>query len=164
MIPELHRPITVARIGPAGLEVAVKATEAECAALAHRLKLPAVLALTCDFRLERDSAGSLFAHGHLVARVVQVCVVTLDEFTNTVEDRFVVQCVEQGQESDEADPEAIDEIVYADGVLDLGEAAAEQLALALDPYPRAPGAEMPELTDKPAAHPFASLTGLRRRH
>jgi uncharacterized metal-binding protein YceD (DUF177 family) len=164
MDPELHRPVTVARIGPAGLEMTVKATEAECTALAHRMKLPAVLSLLCEFRLERDSTGSLFADGHLLARVVQVCVVSLDEFANTIEDRFVVRCVEQGHESDETDPEAVDEIVYTDGILDLGEAAAEQLALALDPYPRAPGVEMPEVSDEPAAHPFAALTGLRRGH
>ena len=164
MIPEMHRPVLLARVGPAGLEVAVNATDAECAALAHRMNLPALLALSCDFRLERDSAGSLLAHGHLLARVVQVCVVSLDEFTATVEDRFVVRCVEQGQESDQADPDALDEIVYADGVLDLGEAAAEQLALALDPYPRAPGVEMPDITDESADHPFATLAGLRQRH
>ena len=163
MIPELHRPISIAHVGPAGLEVVVKATDAECAALAHRMKLPGLLALSCDFRLERDGAGSLLAHGHLLARVVQVCVVSLDEFTDTVEERFVVRCVEQGQESEQAEPEALDEIGYADGILDLGEAAAEQLALALDPYPRAPGAEMPDITDAPTAHPFAALTGRRLR-
>ena len=50
-----------------------------------------------------------------------------------------MRCVPAGQESDDADPEAPDEIGYADGMLDLGEAAAEQLALALDPYPRSAG-------------------------
>lgn len=164
MTPELHRPVLVERIGRAGLEVTVEATSAECAALADRMQLPAVLELTCAFRLERDSAGSLFAHGHLQARVVQICVVSLDEFTDAVEDRFVVRCVEQGQESEDADPEALDEVVYADGVLDLGDAAAEQLALALDPYPRAPGAEMPNIAEQPAEHPFAALTARRQRH
>jgi Large ribosomal RNA subunit accumulation protein YceD len=164
MIPELHRPVQVARVGPFGLEFAVKATDAECAALAPRMKLPAIAALHCDFRLEWDSAGSLLAHGHLVARVVQVCVVSLEEFTDTVEDQFVVRCVEQGRESEQADPETPDEIVYADGILDLGEAAAQQLALALDPYPHAPGAEMPDIAEEPAAHPFATLAGLRQRH
>ena len=34
MIPELHRPIAIERIGPAGLDVTVEASAAECAALA----------------------------------------------------------------------------------------------------------------------------------
>ena len=46
-------------------------------------------------------------------------------------------------------------------VLDLGEAAAEQLALSLDPYPRAPGAELPEVATEAEANPFAAL---RRMH
>ncbi len=164
MIPDLHRPIAVDRVGTGGLDVLVEATPAECAALAIRMKLPAVTALTCRFRLERDSADSLHAHGHLLARVVQTCVVSLEDFTETVEDEFVVRCVEQGQESDHDDPESLDEIMFVDGILDLGEAAAEQLALALDPYPRAPGAEMPDIAEEPDAHPLAALRGLRQRH
>lgn len=164
MTPELHRPIAVARVGPAGLDVTVEATRAECAALAARMQLPAVLALTCRFRLERDTAGSLLAHGHLFARVVQTCVVSLEDFTDVVEDRFVVRCVEAGRESDDNDPCSLDEMVFADGVLDVGEAAAEQLALALDPYPRAPGAELPDIAEEPAAHPFSALRGPRQRN
>jgi Large ribosomal RNA subunit accumulation protein YceD len=164
MMPELHRLIAVQRIGPAGVDVTVEASDAECAALALRMKLPAVLALTCTFRLERDSAGILCAYGHLLAHVVQTCVVSLEEFTERIEERFAVRCVEAGQESDNADPEAPDEIVYTEGMLDLGEAAAEQLALALDPYPRAPGVEMPGLAEEPPPHPFAALTRRRQQH
>ncbi len=164
MIAELHRPIAVDRIGAAGLDVFVEATTAECAALAIRMKLPEVTALRCQFRLERDSADSLLAHGHLVAQVVQTCVVSLEDFAGVVEDRFTVRFVEAGQETDDNDPESVDEIAFVDGTLDLGEAAAEQLALALDPYPRAPDAVMPDISDEQAAHPFAALERLRRRH
>ena len=66
--------------------------------------------------------------------------------------------------TDVTDPESVDEIAFVDGTLDLGEAAAEQLALALDPYPRAPDAVMPDISDEQAAHPFAALERLRRRH
>lgn len=164
MTPELHRPIAVERVGPAGLDVMVEASAVECAALAQRMNLPAVLALTCRFRLERDTAGSLLAYAHLVARVVQTCVISLEDFTATIDERFVVRCVPDGEESDDADPEALDEITYADDTLDLGEAAAEQLALALDPYPRAPNAELPEIPDEPVEWPFDALAALRRRH
>jgi Large ribosomal RNA subunit accumulation protein YceD len=164
MIPELHRPLAVERVGLAGLDCVVEASRDECAALAHRMNLPAVLSLTCRFRLERDLAGALLAHSHLIARIVQTCVVSLDDFTTTVEERFVVRCVAQGMESDDPDPEAMDEIVCAGGIVDLGEAAAEQLALALDPYPRAPGAELPEIEAEPEPHQFASLDAFKRRH
>jgi uncharacterized metal-binding protein YceD (DUF177 family) len=164
MIPELHRPITVDHIGAAGLDVLVEATPAECAALAIRMKLPKVTALTCQFRLERDSADALLAHGHLVAHAVQTCVVSLEDFAEVIEDRFTVRFVEAGHETNNDDPDSLDEIAFVDGTIDLGEAAAEQLALALNPYPRAPGAEMPDISDEQVARPFAGLEGLRRRH
>jgi len=164
MIAELHRPIAVDRIGAAGLDVLVEATPAECAALAIRMKLPEVGTLTSQFRLEWDSAGSLLAHGQLVAHVVQTCVVSLEDFANVIKERFIVRFVEAGQESDNNDPESLDEISIVDGVIDLGEAAAEQLALAIDAYPRAPGAEMSAISDEQVTHPFAALEAMRRRH
>jgi uncharacterized metal-binding protein YceD (DUF177 family) len=164
MIPELHRPVAVERVGPAGLDMTVEASPAECAALAERMGLPAVLALTCAFHLGWDAAGTLLARGHLIARLMQTCVVSLDDFVSTVEERFAVRCVSDGEETDDADPESLDEITFVDGTLDLGEAAAEQLALALAPYPRAPDAVLPDISDDPEAQPFAALAALRRRH
>ena len=38
---------------------------------------------------------------------------------------------------------------------------AEQLALALDPYPRAPGAALPSEANDAAEHPMAGLAKLR---
>jgi len=164
MIPELHRPIAVERVGPAGYDVTIEASATECAALARRMDLPGVLALRCDFHLERDAAGGVIARGHLLARVVRTCVVSLEDFAAVVEERFTVRCVPEGAESEDDDPESPDEITYADDTLDLGEAAAEQLALALEPYPRAPGAVLPDLPDDVDATPFAALEALRRRH
>jgi hypothetical protein len=164
MTPELHRPVAVERVGPAGLEYVVEASRDECAALAQRMNLPAVLSLNCRFRLEQELAAALLVRGHLIARVVQTCVVSLDDFTTTVEEQFAVRCVAAGMETDNPDPEAMDEIVHAGGIVDLGEAAAEQLALALDPYPRAPGAELPDIEMEPEPHQFASLDALKRRH
>jgi uncharacterized metal-binding protein YceD (DUF177 family) len=164
MSPELHRPIAIDRVGPGGLDLMIDATAAECGALAQRMKLPAVLSLTCSFHLEREGAGVLLARGNLSARVVQTCVVSLEDFRALVEERFLVRCVPEGEETDNPDPDAPDEITYRDGTLDLGEAAAEQLALALDPYPHAPDAVLPEMPEEPAASPFDALADWRRRH
>ena len=52
--------------------------------------------------------------------------------------------------------------------LELGEAIAEQLSLALDPYPRVPGATLELDDDAEAApeatrpNPFAKLAGLKK--
>jgi uncharacterized metal-binding protein YceD (DUF177 family) len=162
--PELHRPVAAERIGPQGLESTVEAGPAECAALARRLQIPAVRALRCRFRLTPAPAASFEATGHLQARVVQTCVMTLEEFEAEVEERFGLRFVPEGAESDDPDPEAEDEVAYRNGVIDLGDAAAEQLALALDPYPRKPGSSLPEAQDAEAGHPFARLAALKRAH
>jgi uncharacterized metal-binding protein YceD (DUF177 family) len=141
MTPEFSRPLGAADIAQAGQTVRVEATAAECAALARRFRLPAIESLACRFSLRREGRGVVAATGYLSARVVQICVATLDEFSALVEERFAICFVPDGSERNGFDPDAVDEIPYAAGVLDLGEAAAEELALALDPWPRKPGAD-----------------------
>jgi uncharacterized metal-binding protein YceD (DUF177 family) len=162
MTPELDCLIPLDRIGAHGLDVVVEASTTERAALAARMGIPAVRSLVCRFRVTRNGADRFTAIGHLSAHVVQTCVISLDEFSAEVDEHFRLSFVPAGEEADDIDPEdPVDEIGYRGSVLDLGEAAAEQLGLALDPYPRRPGATLPEHGAEPApAHPFDVL----RRH
>ena len=162
MTPELHRPVAADRLGDKGLETVVQASEAECAALARRMQLPSVLSLTCRFRLKRVGPDVIEAHGDLQARVVQTCILTLEDFETGVAERFDIRFVPAGQETESDDPEAEDEIPFEGGMIDLGEAAAEQLGLALDPYPRQPGATLPDMEPDETPHPFAALATRRR--
>jgi hypothetical protein len=149
MKPELHRPVSINEIGPSGMDSVVEAGPAECAALAARMGVPAVLRLSCRFHLVRGAFDAIAAQGHLLATVVRTCVVSLDDFETDVVENFRVRFVPAGNETDEIDPEAEDEIPFTGGMIDLGEAAAEQLALALDPYPRKPDAELPASEPSP---------------
>lgn len=160
MTPEFHRPLSLDRIGTLGLDMTVEAKPGECAALAVRMGLPAVLALSCAFHLIREGRDKVLARGVLRARVTQTCVVSLEEFDAPIEEVFQVRFVPAGEESDDIDPESDDEIPFEGNFIDLGEAAAEQLGLALDPYPRMPGIEMPEIQEDPETHPFAALRRL----
>ena len=162
MTPELSRLVLAERIGAAPFTVRVEANAEECRALAVRMRIPAVLGLSCDFLLCREGAETIHAEGRLSARVVQACVVTLDEFEAEITESFTVRFVPEGAESPEIDPEAEDEIPYRGRTIDLGEAVSEQLALALDLYPRRPGALLPEAEAAPPG-PFAGLGALRRR-
>jgi uncharacterized metal-binding protein YceD (DUF177 family) len=157
MIPEFHRPLSLDRIGPHGLDTTIDATAAECAALAERMQIPAVLAMSCTFHLIREGKDTILARGVLRAAVTQTCVITLEDFEAPVEEVFQVRFVPSGEESDDIDPESDDEIPFEGNCIDLGEAASEQLGLALDPYPRMPGVEMPEVDEEPDPHPFAAL-------
>lgn len=163
MSVEFSRPVPVERIGGTPSETRVEAGPAERAALAVRLGLPSVAALACTFRLVRLGRGVIEAEGDLAARVEQVCVVSLEPFEAAVAEHFRARFVPAGSESDDDDPESVDEIPYEGAMIDLGEAAAEQLALALDPYPRKPGAHLPEAAGEADGGPFAALSALRRR-
>jgi uncharacterized metal-binding protein YceD (DUF177 family) len=161
-VSEFHRPVALDRITAHGLDLTLDATTAECAALAARMKLPAVHALSCAFHLIRESRDVVAARGYLRARVTQTCIVSLEDFETDLEEGFQVRFVPSGEETDDIDPESDDEIPFEGNQIDLGEAAAEQLGLALDPYPRMPGAELPAAEVDIELHPFARLAGLRR--
>ena len=162
MSVELHRPFMIGQIAALGADVTVEATPAECSALALRMALPEVRSVRCRFHLIRVSNSIVSATGVLTARVIQTCVISAEDFEAAVEEKFSVRFVPLGTEQEEADPESDDEIPYENGLLDLGEAAAEQLGLGLDPYPRAPNAELPAVESEPEPHPFAALDRLRR--
>ena len=162
---EFTRPVRVDRIADTGLCMTVQADAAECAAIAARLLLPAVARLVCRWDLRRGGHGEVAADGLLQAEVTQECVVTLDPFAASVAEAFTVRFVVAGRESETEtadDPDEPDELPYDGITLDLGDAAVEQLALALDPYPRSPQAVLPEDAETPADSPFSALAKLRR--
>jgi len=162
MTPEVSRPLALDRIGPAGVAMLVQADPAELPAVAARLGVPAVQSLRCEFRVRRIG-GIIEAQGDLAAGLTQQCVVSLDDFDSIVQDHYVVHFVPAGTEDEDPEPDVPDQIPFEGSMIDLGEAAVEQLALALDPYPRRPGAEMPAEAAEPAQGAFAALASLRTR-
>lgn len=156
--PEMSRPFPIARIGD-GARFTVEATQAECRALSIRMGLAEIYALTCRFDLRRGESHAIEADGLLHARIRQTCVVSLEPFDATIVENFTLRFVPEGRLSETLDIESDDEIAYEGNILELGEAASEQLALVIDPFPRMPGAELPG--DAPLlASPFATLSKL----
>lgn len=172
MTPEFHRPRAAASLAPSGETVAIAARRGERAALARRFDLPAIAHLAARFHLRPAVDGSILAEARLVARCTRICVISLAPFPVTIATPFTLRFVPAGREHEGDDPEAIDTVGFSAGKLDLGEAAAEQFALLLDPYPRLPGATPPGEFAAPqdagpapplAAHPFAALAARRRQ-
>ena len=130
----------------------------------YKRQLPEVRALWCRFRLVPLGAHHPRAEGWLRARAMRECVVSLELFEAETEEHFAVRFVPAGTESEEADPDSEDEIGYAAGEIDLGEAAVEQFALVLDPWPRKPGAALPAAAADPEEGPFAALARRKPPH
>lgn len=161
--PELSRPLVLAAVPAGGRMLVVEPSAAECAALAARMGIPAVNRLVATLALRPDTDGTVLVEGGLEAEVVQLCIVTLEPVTQQVMDQVAWRLLPEGRGAADGIDDPWDDIESVNGSVDLGEALAEQLALALDPYPRAPGAELPpEATDGPDS-PFAGLAALQKK-
>ncbi|MFZ4408969.1 MAG: YceD family protein [Paracraurococcus sp.] len=160
--PEFSRPLALGRVGVEGRTELLEADAAECAALARRFGIPAVASLRARLRLEPEEDGSIRVAGRLEASVVQDCVVTLEPVAQRVDAAIGFRVLPAGREAADG-PDDLDEIESENDVVDLGEAVAEQLALALDPYPRAPDAALPPEAVDEASGAFAALAALRRK-
>lgn len=147
----------------------IEADAKERAALARRFDLLDLPALSAKGSLEVfDKGRRARLSATLTADVVQACVVTLAPVPAHVEETFTVAYDRRG-----AAPEAVDFDPLADDLpdplpaagVDVGEAVAEHLGLALDPYPRAPGARLKEGEAPKAARetPFSVLRRLKDR-
>ncbi len=163
MKPEFSRPHRADVIPRSGLTAELSATPEECVAVAHRIGIPALRSLVAKFRLHAIEGGAVVASATLSARLVRECVVSLEAFETTQRESFQLRFVPAGHEIDDLDPESVDEIPFEDGVIDLGEAVVEQLALDLDPFPRMAGATMPEAPETESVSPFAALAALRAK-
>ena len=131
--------VAVDSVGSAPREVVLQPDAAARGALAARLGVPALPALTCRFHLHRDRADRLLASCVLEGRIVQLDVDTLEEFETTLHETAALRFVPHAALSDTIDPDdPVDEVGYSGGTVDLDEAMEEQLALSLNPYPRAP--------------------------
>lgn len=167
MSVEFARPQRVDTIGDDARTVEIDADAQERAALAKRFDLIGIERLTGRFTIRRDAAG-IVAEGRVAAAVTQACSITGDPLPATVDEPVALRFVPQqdaGQDEVELGDSDIDVIPYDGGTIDLGEVAAETMALALDPFPRGPNAEAKlkeagVLSEKQAG-PFGALAALK---
>lgn len=121
----------------------VAASPTECVALAKRFGLVRLDRLAAAGEATLGAGGHWRLSGRLDAAVVQTCVVTLDPVPAEVRDDFEIEFAPAEGAEEEGEVEVMDgdaEPLPPGGVLDIGEIVAQQLSLALDPFPRTPGA------------------------
>jgi uncharacterized metal-binding protein YceD (DUF177 family) len=165
---EFFRPERLDLIGAGDRIVTIAADPAERSALAARFGLLSIARLEARFALRKDAAG-IRARGHLDAVLVQSCVVTEDPLPVTLSEdfdlRFVAEPDAPEEDEIELSEDACDVVFFSGGTIDLGEAAAETMALALDPFPRGPraGEVLAEagVISEDEAKPLGALAGLK---
>lgn len=165
-------------MGKGEIPVALSASAEERAAIAKRLDLLALDRLEARLTATRWGAGGVKLEGILTADLAQACVVTLQPVREHLEEPVLVRFARDAplptaladvNDYDLLDPDAPDppDPLPPDGRIAVGEWLIQLLSVALDPYPRAEGANLEgvgegEAGAKSAAdNPFAALAALK---
>jgi uncharacterized metal-binding protein YceD (DUF177 family) len=163
MAPEFSRPVPVEQVSEHGRVIDISANSAERAALCRRFGLVDLGRLEASGQLTRTS-GFYRLELDWTADVVQSCVLTLEPVANHFDEHLDERYGFSEPDAElDIDPQADAPEPIEGGVIDVGEALAQALSLALDPYPRKAGANL----DVPGADPgpqgpFADLAKLKK--
>ena len=172
MNAEFSRRIPLLKLSTRAQPFHLEADAAARQALAKRFDLVSVERLEAQLEAYRSGPAAIVT-GKLSADVVQSCVVSGEPVPARVEEVIQLRFEEAPDEDDlELEEEALDVLPIEQDSIDLGEAVAQSLFLALDPYPRADPvaiqkarlhltseeeAEAAAAAEKAAASPFAQL-------
>lgn len=180
-VVSLSRPVNIRKLGDTPLDMTVEASEFERDAIARALDLRALTNLSADMRVSRRARSrGVDVTGILRADYEQDCVVTLEPIVQATL-RDISLSFRPLKEMPEIKPDQHGDLVFAsdqedppellDGDhLDIGHIVLEEFSLSLDPFPRAPGAELPSELQKSGEqvqetgkeNPFAVLASLRK--
>lgn len=168
----LSHPYDTVHLPATGVAMEIGAGEAERAALAAAYELVAVNGLSATATLTPAAGGLVMVEGRVLADIVQSCVVSLEPVPQHIDEAFSASFVAADSRPAQPpagaarevaiDPDAPDPPEVMDGTtIDIGALVEEMFVLAIEPYPRAPGAELPANGgDEPGAEgesPFAVL-------
>ena len=142
-----------------------------CRRLAGRFGIPSISAMQATVRLLRDGER-VTATGRLIGDVIQACRVSAEEFPVNIDEPLHLRFVPNGgkttpDEEIELTADDCDEIVYEGTAFDLGEAVAQTLALAINPFAEGPNADAFRaehgLGEESLSGPFAALAALKKQ-
>jgi hypothetical protein len=160
-------------LGRGTAELRIFAEDADRVRIAHWAEVQAVEAFSATVTLRKHAANSFSFDAEFTADIVQDCVVTLEPVRSHIA-RHVHRelhlalharhrsdtSIALSQHAGEDDvPEEIDSLEY-----DLAAPLLEELVLAIDPYPRAPGVEFAPPPDpaEPESKPESPFAVLRK--
>lgn len=155
-----------------GMRFHLRADDEELGSLTKRLGVVEVESVEAWLDVARTGEPrEIMLQGRVCARLVQSCVVTLEPVVETIDAPLVLKLtdheqddeieLELGEDADDP-PEEVE-----GGIVDLGDIVAQQVALEMEPFPRAPEAAFKDAaseSDDPeptTPNPFEALAALR---
>lgn len=171
--PPFSYPVKVGNISANAVTVKLEADARELEGLARLWQVVSVGSLKAELQIARWKKDGVRVKGRVKADIVQSSVVTLEPVSSKIDEEFEQIFVPEGSKlarivSDTAemviDPDGPDlPEMFTGDTIDVGEVVAEFAALAIDPYPREPGAEFADHLEGDAdeksgrPNPFAVL-------
>lgn len=169
--------VNVNRLPKNGLPVVIEADEKQRVALAEAHGIDSVERYRADLMVTAWKRNGIKVDGTLAADITQSCVVTLDPIHNAireaVEGVFLPDDSRLGREGFHGGGEILLDAEGPDGpetfsgdTIDVGALAEEFFGLAIDPYPRKPGAThaaAPDPEPEPAEGPLQAKLRLLTR-
>ena len=148
-----------------------EANETEREAIARHLDVPAVERAVFAAEVLPWKRDGIRIAGHLDVELTQVCVVSLEPVPAHIDEPFEALLVPEGSRLAAPREPTVEMTLDAEGedapetfsgdTIDLAETWLEFLTLALDPFPRAPGAELSVDDGAAKPSPFAALAALK---
>ncbi len=167
--PEFSRRADTRQIDEAPVRLVANAVER--AALAKRFDLVRINRLEAELALAKDGAA-IMGTGRLHADIVQSCAISAEDLPVSIDEALVLRFVPAAapprpDEEIELEADSLDEIEFTGTGFDLGEAVAQSLFLAIDPFAEGPEANRVRkeagLLSEEAAGPFAGLAALKKK-
>lgn len=167
--PEFTRVLDIRHLPPG--EQVFAADAEECRRLAGRFAITAIDRFIARVTLTLE--GSVVtARGRIEAALIQPCAISGEDFAVAVDEPLALRFVPANGPATHAPDEEIelsaadcDEIDYTGLTFDLGEALAQTLALAIDPFAEGPEADRARiehnLSGDGTSGPFAALSALK---
>lgn len=141
---EFSHVVKLSEVGNHSRNIQLNADEAARVGLMARFDLAALDVLKAEVSLTYDAEG-VVATGRFTADLAQFCIASHDpvpaKLDEQVHIRFIPEPVMSGEVELELEPDDCDTMFHDGQTIDLGEAVAQSLGLALNPYPRSPEAE-----------------------
>ncbi len=170
--------VSVARLPQKGMPVRLVANEKELKLLAKAHALESVLSFKAELVVRKWRSDGIKITGSLTARVIQNCIVSLDLIESAVENMIEAILVPENSKLARIPDPATHELLidfegpdapetFTGDEIDVGALAEEFFELAIDPYPRKPGAEFNAVIEIDAPEPekpsaFAKLVEFRK--
>jgi uncharacterized metal-binding protein YceD (DUF177 family) len=164
MTSEFSRIVGLDQLGPKPWQQRIEATPDERDRLCTRFELLSLDRLTAMVELNRESGSVIRLEASFEAEFVQSCAVTDEPVAGAISDRFSL-LYGPPEEEEQRIASNVDEPAFeplAGETIDIGEAVAQELSLALPLFPRHADSSMEiEFAETSIESPFASLAHLR---